>query len=162
MPGSDGVTFTTAESHYQRRPRTRSRYAASKADVSIKMLRHKCFPVLALLFGSLAGLGPAFAQSPVAAISARESALRQSGVRESLAGPLRATRLDSLRAAYRVARAPVTLLPVNGTLGAPGSSFGSPTAFGAAAWDAFAGIGFQGRTRFTSGGRRCRRGFSLD
>ena len=69
------------------------------------------------------------------------------GAQSALAPPV--TRLDSLRLRYRIVGTPVAQVPVNASLGAPGSSFGSPTAFGAAAWDAFVGLGFQQRTRFT-------------
>ena len=115
-----------------------------------KMLPFRHLLPCALALGLLAEPRPVAAQGATAAPPARLIGSRIAGAEATTETkhPL-ATRLDSLRAAYRVARAPVTLLPVNGSLGAPGSSFGSPTAFGAAAWDAFAGLGVQKRTRFT-------------
>src|SRR6266850_2012595 len=66
----------------------------------------------------------------------------RSGARLSL-------RLDSLRRALRLPPPPVRQVSATTFVGAPGSSFGSPTPFGAASGDYFVGAGYQSRTRFT-------------
>jgi hypothetical protein len=57
--------------------------------------------------------------------------------------------LDSLRRKYRVPPPPVRQVSAAALLGAPGGSFGSPTAFGTASGDYFVGAGYQNRTRYT-------------
>ena len=60
------------------------------------------------------------------------------------------TRLDSLRARYRIPPAPVAPIVVASFLGAPGSTLGSPSTSGVGSGDYFVGTGFQERTRYTS------------
>lgn len=60
------------------------------------------------------------------------------------------TRLDSLRARYRIPPAPVAPIVVASFLGAPGSTLGSPSTSGVGSGDYFFGAGFQERTRYTS------------
>ncbi|MGA9836933.1 MAG: hypothetical protein WBQ26_06420 [Gemmatimonadaceae bacterium] len=59
-------------------------------------------------------------------------------------------RLDSLRRLFRVPPAPIRQITVPTFLGAPGSSFGSPSPSGAGSGDYFFGFGYQERTRYTA------------
>src|SRR5438105_6620312 len=61
------------------------------------------------------------------------------------------SRLDSLRLSLRLPAPPVgpILQQQARQWGSPGTSFGSPTAFGARFGDVFAGAGYQARTRYT-------------
>src|SRR5258708_7533354 len=60
-----------------------------------------------------------------------------------------APRLDSLRRTLRLPPPPVRQISASAYIGAPGSSFGSPTPFGMASSDYFVGVGYQSRTRYT-------------
>lgn len=58
--------------------------------------------------------------------------------------------VEALREQLKISPLPVTLTPSTlGPAASPGSSSGSPTAFGADFGSAFAGVSFQERTRFT-------------
>lgn len=58
--------------------------------------------------------------------------------------------MEALREQLKISPLPVTLTPSTlGPAASPGSSSGSPTAFGADFGSAFAGVSFQERTRFT-------------
>ena len=64
-------------------------------------------------------------------------------------GAVASPHLDSLRRRMRVPPPPVRQVSAGALLGAPGGSFGSPTAFGMASGDYFVGAGYQNRTRYT-------------
>ncbi|MDB4906968.1 MAG: putative S-layer protein [Gemmatimonadetes bacterium] len=57
--------------------------------------------------------------------------------------------IDALRDSLRLPRPPVREVNTSSLVGTPGSSFGSPSAFGAGAWDVFGGVGYQHRSRYT-------------
>ena len=57
--------------------------------------------------------------------------------------------LQKLQQQYLLTEPATLEVPTLGAAAAPGSSSGSPTAFGASWGKTFAGIGFQGRTRYT-------------
>lgn len=57
--------------------------------------------------------------------------------------------LEALQAEYLLTEPATIEVPIVGSVGAPGSSSGSPTAFGADWGRVFAGFGFQERTRYT-------------
>jgi hypothetical protein len=69
-----------------------------------------------------------------------------------LAGPgLAAQNVDSTRASYILALPPSVEVARTVTRSAPGSSSGTPTAYGAEWGDVFVGAGYQHRTRYTKG-----------
>lgn len=57
--------------------------------------------------------------------------------------------LQRLQQQYLLPEPPITQVPTLGGAAAPGSSAASPTAFGASWGQAYTGIGFQARTRYT-------------
>jgi hypothetical protein len=65
------------------------------------------------------------------------------------AGLVPMTRLDSLRMAYAIQIPELNRITVPTNVLAPGSSMGSPSAYGASAGVVYAGAGYQERTRFT-------------
>jgi hypothetical protein len=64
---------------------------------------------------------------------------------------LAAQNLDSLRASYVLPLPPSVDVVGTATRGSPGSSSGTPTAYGAEFGDVFFGAGYQHRTRYTQG-----------
>jgi hypothetical protein len=85
---------------------------------------------------------PDFAREAIAGVPSPQPEIADSSVDE--------TEIESLREQLKIPEVPVMLIPSTlGPAASPGSSSGSPTAFGADFGSVFTGVSFQERTRFT-------------
>ncbi len=82
-------------------------------------------------------------------LSAQESKSPRTGM-VSLPAPASMSRLDSLRISYHLPAPPVGMINARKRGNSPGTTMGSPSAFGARYGDVFAGAGYQARTRYTN------------
>ena len=120
---------------------------------SASLLPHSPGLVKAWIFGlwrrgappvdsSAAGVGPDSLAIRLRRVASGDTLSDRASVR-------RRSLLDALRDSLRLPRPPVREVNTSSLVGTPGSSFGSPSAFGAGAWDVFGGVGYQQRSRYT-------------
>jgi hypothetical protein len=83
-------------------------------------------------------------------LAAQQNTTGQNTALAAQPAPATMSRLDSLRQSYRLPAPPVGLVSGHKHGNSPGTTMGSPSAFGARYGDIFMGAGYQQRTRYTN------------